>query len=117
MIHRPPWSCLCDRHQSAAAVNVSQREFMPTSAPLSSCLLLNPSEISPNQRFCGTPCIRAALMKGIIHYKVFDLSMIYSPFSLSREGGGKKEKFLEISCGSICNIQKGHQRVQIVYRR
>lgn len=37
----------CDKHQSAATFNVSQREFMPTSMPLSSCLLLNPLENSP----------------------------------------------------------------------
>ncbi len=47
LIHRTPPSCLCDRHQSAAAVNISQQEFMPTSVPLSSCLLLNPLENSP----------------------------------------------------------------------
>ena len=47
VIHRPPPSCLCDRHQSAAAVNVFQPEFMSTSMPLSSCLLLNPLENSP----------------------------------------------------------------------
>lgn len=34
-------------HQSAAAVNVFQREFMSTSMPLSFCLLLEPLENSP----------------------------------------------------------------------
>lgn len=56
------------------------------------CLLLlrSPSQAireSPHHRR-RAPCIRAALMKGIIHYKVFDLRMIYSPLP-RRRGAGK----------------------------
>lgn len=41
-------------------------------------------------------------MKGIIHDKVFDLRMIYSPVRLQRGA----ETFPEISSVSISNIQR-----------
>lgn len=90
-----------DRHQSAAALNVFRSEFMSTC--LSPRLLLSPLENSLTKRFCASPCIRAAIMKGIIHYKVFDLRMIYRPFPRRNK---EWKTFLEISCEFICDIQR-----------
>lgn len=58
---------------------------MSKAVPLSSYLPLNPLEDSPPKVLQERLPSRAMLMKGIIHYKVFDLGMIYSPFPLSVE--------------------------------